>query len=655
MHKEQFDYLIREKLSNLTLAYQPRDWESMAQRLDWVFDAHLRQKLQDLNLPYDPQSWEKLAQKLDQTFDEGLRKKLEALKEEKPTESWPILAALLAERAFDAALLRKLFTLSSEADPSEAEWQELLRELEADAFFTSLRQKLDTLSIEGHLESDWLEMQSLMDRAFDQQLEKKLSELPPEIPSQHHWMAIEEAFPNGNVDQALREKLDNPALPWLEVDRSEDWDRLEATLFEPSENLLRDRIDSLSADERPEWERMNAILSGESTTILASSKVSKSSKIGPRYWAAAVLVLLFMVGGFLDFKSDQLSKSVAQLAQDGLENQDDSNGLDRSADSSDPTLQLGSSDWGNPSLAKADNNQSAFVTKVSSTISVDRMKVSHETLVNASLPEKIFPLQDSPFAREEKVNSQPHKPGIAPVTHKLGNSFRLASPTFTKKLNMAMLVPPDDHPADVRLGLSLGFASTKAELSGRTEKLGYQGGLRVEFNIDQSWQVISGLAYSQKHFTYDGVTNPKNTNGRTLPYALDGSLKLVELPLMIRYRFTTEEPLSLYLQGGILSALSLVESYEHYSPENPTNAFRVAYNPRQLEPEQRDWNLNSYPANIIVGIGLEYQVNDHIFLQVEPYFLQSLQRTKGSGTLNFEKNLYTTGVNGNIIFDLKAD
>jgi len=238
------------------------------------------------------------------------------------------------------------------------------------------------------------------------------------------------------------------------------------------------------------------------------------------------------------------------------------------------------------------------------------------------------------------------------ISGSYGSYVSLADPQLRRHVTMETLVPPDDHPADIRIGLSAGLASTKAELSGRRARFGYQAGLRVEFSINSRWEVVSGLQYSQKYFTHEGYTPPEEGS---LPYALDGSLQMLELPLMMRYRFTTEEAVSLYIQGGVVSALSLLESYDHYTPDLPSNALRVPFSPRQLEPAQRDWSLNSYPANIILAMGMEFQVSDRIFIQVEPFFLQSLQRTKGSGTLDLEKKLYTTGLNSSVTFDLKSE
>jgi len=68
------------------------------------------------------------------------------------------------------------------------------------------------------------------------------------------------------------------------------------------------------------------------------------------------------------------------------------------------------------------------------------------------------------------------------------------------------------------------------------------------------------------------------------------------------------------------------------------------------EPQTQDWSFNTYPGTINLSAGLEYRFDNKLAIQAEPYTLLSLQQTKGSGSLNLRKKMYTVGLAFSVIY-----
>lgn len=227
--------------------------------------------------------------------------------------------------------------------------------------------------------------------------------------------------------------------------------------------------------------------------------------------------------------------------------------------------------------------------------------------------------------------------------------WSLASPFLDGQATLSLLVPPDSRPPEMRIGLIGSITSTKAELSGPQTDPGYLGGMRFEMVINPRWHIVTGLTYGLRRFSHTYFTT---IDDQPVPNALDGTMRVVEVPLMLRYHFPSEGKLSLYLQGGVVTVVSIEETYNHFDPSDPANKGAFDPIPRRLRAKEQAWSLNTYPGNVEVALGLEYELNSRFALQVEPFFQQSLQRTKGSGSLGLEKKLYTTGITFGTVFRL---
>jgi hypothetical protein len=204
----------------------------------------------------------------------------------------------------------------------------------------------------------------------------------------------------------------------------------------------------------------------------------------------------------------------------------------------------------------------------------------------------------------------------------------------------------------LKLGLYAANTATRAELSGPAAPPGFTAGIRVEKEIRKGWSLVSGLMLSRKQFSYEYYV----ILDRSYPHAIDGSLTLLEAPLLVRYRFAAnrnpQSNIWLYAQGGMVTALSLSEDYQHFDPTNPVNGGIPLAQPRLLKPAEYRRSLITYPGNVFFAIGTELKLSSRMTFQIEPYVQQSLQRTKGSGALGLEKKLYTWGIGATASYSL---
>lgn len=647
MRNEPFDNLIREKLAELRLPYRAADWSLMAQRLDQAFDAAIHRKLSSHTESYHPSAWTEMSTRLDEAFDRSIKARLQHLcDQETPATFWPVMAALLSGQPFEAQVAQKLLTLKLQAEVPE--WEAMLQRLEDDAFVSYLRQQLDGLHI-TEPSSEWSAMQEDLYQQFDQSLGQKLDNLEEASPSEADWQALEAALPHGTFDQSLRLKLEEWEPQATFSIQAEDWQRINNELDAPFDRALRSQLAGHSlARETPHWGHMSALLDAQQPRLSRRWTWRRSV-------AVAASFLVFLMAGLWWRTADP-----GLLAPFRLKIFPASPALSQT-EAVPPTDEEALPDLSLSGDSQPPNTLSPQVASAAATPSATIQRIHQPERESAQLPPLPAPEEALPVVVSAPATSPESDPFVASTSvrvdqvqplRRLPNS--LANFQLGQKRTMEMLLPPDEYPAEVKLGLVGAFTHTRAELSGPRAEPGYQMGLRVELGLNQHWQLITGVSYGEKNFNHEYHVLHRDRPVRTV---LEASMRMVELPLLMRYRFPSEDNLTLYAQAGIVAMLSLEETYQHYDPVTPipVNANRLPAMPEQLQPEERAWNLITYPGNVLVGLGLEYQATSTLSIQLEPFFLQSLQRTKGSGSLGLEKKLYNTGLNLGVVFDLNAE
>jgi len=622
MREHQLDRLIREKLQFLALPFAPDDWDKMSALLDRAFDERLRSKLRELILPLDPEAWPQMVARLDEGFDRVLRERLETLQAQGAEADWPVMAALLAEQPFDAVLLKRLLTLQVAFD--EEDWQQMARRLDDDLLLTRIREALASweMPLEVH---DWPAMANLLDQQFDQSMRSKLDQLAPsDATMAADWAALCTDLDGGTFDQSVREQVDALQLPVIEG----DWALMAEQLDAPFDLTLRQKLAHQHLTPAPaeldtDWARLAAALP-------ATAPATHRRLIGwrrPLLAAAIVLLLLSSgAGGWWLSRQPRLTTTKpVQLAQTPAPLPELPVGSGLAEAEPQPRIAAGSRS------GPAENPADAVIAPMP-------MPAQSWAAATTSVPASAQPLPDFRGLREQPAQKTDE---LRAVSFMPRDRWALASPYLDGQTALSLLMPADSRPPEMRIGLIGSLTSTKAELSGPNAEAGYLAGLRIEMAINSRWQVVTGLAYGVRRFSHTYYTT---IDEQSFPNALDGTMRLVEVPLMLRYQFPSEGKLSLYLQGGIVTVVSIEETYNHYDPSDPANKGTFNPVPRRLKPKEQAWSLNTYPGNLALALGLEYALTRRIALQLEPSFQQSLQRTKGSGSLGLEKKLYTTGI-----------
>jgi len=644
MHKDAFDHIIRQKLAALALPFQPHDWNMMQSMLDEAFDDNIRSLLKSYSLPFSAEDWQKFEAKLDQVFDEHVRTILLQLKDEGEPGFWPVVQALLDGQPVEAQLLRRLLTLQVAFDP--ADWQEMASRLDGDSFITHLRSRLEDVAMQPE-RIDWPFMVKRLNIDFDDQVRAKLESASDDLFEEpaSDWMAFEQMLPFGAFDQQVRDKLDSHSLePAIG-----DWYDMASRLDAPVDAHIRETLTSLEFQpEKGDWKKMAALL-GEPTRKPVAFPWRRFSV------AAAIVMLLLIGGGWLSQGPSEklvgrwLNKfktNTQTLAEAGQNERIVAPPASQAIDAT-PVA-------GNREEIEGEEAAERWVGKLEvlavSSSSVLADNLSEQVAVAIAQPQDLVAAEAQPTPPE---SSKRKLFDVKPLLFSRTETFALGAPHLSKSLSMSALLPPDRKPAEIRLGFTGSITNTKAELNGSNAGAGFLTGLRAEMKINSRWHLISGLTYGEKRFSH---TSFVTVDQRTFRTALDGNMQVIELPLLMRYHFpSSDEKFSLYVQGGIVTLLSIQESYQHFTPESSSNGLAIRATPRLLEPTERAWSLNTYPGNIQVALGLEYTLNDRIAFQLEPFFTQSLQRTKGSGSLGLEKKLYTTGLTFNTIFDLSVE
>lgn len=206
---------------------------------------------------------------------------------------------------------------------------------------------------------------------------------------------------------------------------------------------------------------------------------------------------------------------------------------------------------------------------------------------------------------------------------------------------------------ELRVGLYAGSAVTRAELNDRG-KLGGLGGIRVELMLNDHLSFTSGILYAEKQYnhTYYKFDIPDNAFGTTnRRHALDARFRLVEIPSLLKYQLPSNNH-SLFVQAGVVTYISLEESYRHFDPQSANNSDKsqnslLQQDPRNLDPTRYENRFSSYVGNIYASMGLDYPISPRMSMLIEPYFQMGLQ---SMGPEN--KKMYSGGVGMSVLYHL---
>ena len=508
-----------------------------------------------------------------------------------------------------------------------------------------LRSKLQNHQVPFE-ESDWDLMQDRLDAAFDAQVQGTLANHEvPFLPQDWYQMAESLYGPfDASVEQALDEHQ--------ELGAQEDWPQLAEHLDAPLYSTIRTKLAQHSVEAPPaDWKVMEAQLDAVYPTTVSPTR----SFLYRMSAVAAVLLLFFWVkhvpdltfGGELSPAINQNTPSSNVLTptnQDIIASREESgNDIAASPNSNGP----------NSSMPKVGEKGASIPTNDAG---AGEVGLTSET--SLSVQHILTP----PEMHWEEVNVPDH---INPIT-----SYLIPSISTEIEWDAVDLTPPtqaleslesqDDKPSfqpDLYIGLVAGNASSVAELND-AGKMGGFGGIGLEVSLNPSFSFVTGIQYAEKRYNHTFFKNNTAPNFfgpvDQLEHAISANFRMIEVPMMLRYKLPPEGPVTLYVQAGVVPMVTLEETFQHYDPDNVVNVSNsnpnslVPQDPFDLTPTPHKRNFNTYIGNVKTSIGAYYQLSDRLNLQIEPYFQLGLQRMGIE-----EKRLYSMGIGMSVFYDLK--
>ncbi|WNJ15965.1 outer membrane beta-barrel protein [Pontibacter sp. G13] len=641
MPNDTFDNIIKRKLEGYSLPFSEGAWEAYIHASDLAIDRHIAESLHQLesNPDFSTSDWSQFSEALTEQSDGSLRVKLDSHEIPSNEFDWAHMAAKLDGAAFEEVMIDKL----EHAAPLfvASDWEDFSAKLDEDPVDTAIRDKLVAASLPLAPQA-WETFEAHQAATFDHVIQQKVAQLEVGIPA-GDWEMMASMLDPHPFDGWIRTKLAHFAVPYDPA----HWAYMQEKLDAPIEEIVRTKLSNGSyLFSQPEWKTMAGML-------------AQAGMLGrPAWWEAtrkygsiaAVILLLILFGTWQNQRShgdwipwNGLAQSDSELTKET----DDVGTLD--------TLSV-----------MAQTQEITEGERTNTALSDTSPEGLHEGSF-AELQPIASPSDPDLLAQEIKEEEAPSVgvdgepivfPSAATTDPKdqwtkidrlfMGHAFSLSSPSIKQN---GVTIPEeivDKKGPKIKFGIYVASTNTKAELTRKDTQKGFNAGGRVEIRLNDRWSTLMGLQYSEKLFKHEYYLTSGN---QSFAFALDGDMQFIEFPLLMRYTFPSTGKLSLYLQGGMVTMVSIREDYTHYSPlDGGQNGPSV--DPRRQPSEDRTWNLNTYPGNVQVSMGLEYQLTKGISLQLEPYFQQSLQRTKGADAVGLNKRLYSGGIGFSIMYNL---
>jgi len=220
-----------------------------------------------------------------------------------------------------------------------------------------------------------------------------------------------------------------------------------------------------------------------------------------------------------------------------------------------------------------------------------------------------------PLHSTENINSMPVN-----LSHELPalsfseSSVPFSAPVSAGRWSVGFIVAPDYNSVGINRGKTLSPAI---------------GGI-VSYRISPRWSLSARILYNNKKYKsqsdYYNVPDdywPNRTNG-IIPDNISGSCRVIDVPVLLSYRFLQRRIFSFTASAGLGSYFLLDEKYEFsFSQDNPGAA---------TEWETKD-NSNMLFNIANFAIGMEMQSSRRTSIAIEPYLKVPLKQM-GWGKVN---------------------
>lgn len=675
MHNQYIDDLINYKLKQLKLMLDPADWNRLEKKFSEALENHIAQKLSNYEVELESSDWPALNTLLNEAFDLQIKNILADHQISLEPSDWGLLAASLDEQPFDQAIAEQLHGFESALDKED--WKLFSATLDEHTLDTQIREQLEDLEFQMD-SSDWDSFESKIESTFDAQVKEKLSGITLRASSKD-WKQMMAILDGDIFISEIREALDGVEIPHS---KKADWNAMEAKLNQPLYTAFQEKFAFHAIPpQKGDWKAMESLLKEEEDPkpILLPWYIKHRV-----YLTAASVLILFILSPFWIGKDSKLRNSVRNFTFN--------------IDTLTPTETI--SDKNIASAVTPGTNKRLPATNKQTDISDPSALVSAGTdaIINSipvGLPTSAAPKQLE--AQPAVAFQEPELNGEG-VHIKAPEQIAADEPKSSPKIDLGIIsregllrsIPfqsfanpwmmgPDPHANEIkkvsgfkrkrqsiRLGLYLGTSKTVVELSSpkaTAEKAKknfgetFITGVRAEFNIKRNFYFVTGLNYEKRKFEhqYQFFPSPESTplgrlfNPDEVPVPIDqfisADIQMLELPLLFRLLGESKNNLAGYLQVGVVPMISLQERYKHWEDTDlPSFEVPTSDNLPASESQTQDWRFNTYAGNINGAMGLDYRLSNELSIGLELNGFISFQRTKGSGSLNLQKKMYTGGI-----------
>lgn len=675
MHNHHIDDLINYKLKQLKLMLDPADWNRLEQKFSKALEDHIAQKLSTYELSSDSSDWPALNALLNEAFDAQIKQVLTDHELNLEPADWGLLAASLDAQPFDQAIARQLHGIEVEVE--QEDWKLFAASLDEHTLDTQIRERLEGLEFQVE-HTDWESFESKIESSFDEQVKQKLSGLTLRASSED-WVAMMALLDGDIFISEIREALDGVEVQDF---KREDWKAMEDKLNQPLYTAFQEKFAFHSiAPLKGDWKAMEALLQEEDPKPVIIPWYVRNRM----YLTAASVLILFILSPFWIGKDSKLRDSVRKFT---FNKEVQSSTKEAPGDISQPEIASAAPTKSTEPRLLELNASDEHVSDPSSLVSAGTDAVLNSIPVGLpNAPQQIEAQPAVAFQAPELNGTGVHLKAPEQITSKeeksspkvnLGEISReglLRSIPFQSFANPWMM-GPEAHSKGInkvsgfkrrrqpiRLGLYLGTSRTVVELS--SPKAGESGdsrknfgetfitGLRAEFNIKRNFYFVTGLNYEKRHFEHQYEIFPSQDQTPLTLYNptepidqfISADIQMLELPLLVRILGESKNNLAGYIQVGVVPMISLRERYEHWEETDVQFLERVSSdNLSNTESQTQDWRFNTYAGNIHGAMGLDYRLNNELSIGLELNGFISLQRTKGSGSLNLQKKMYTGGI-----------
>jgi hypothetical protein len=152
---------------------------------------------------------------------------------------------------------------------------------------------------------------------------------------------------------------------------------------------------------------------------------------------------------------------------------------------------------------------------------------------------------------------------------------------------------------------------------------GYSLGATIGYRFNKKLAVETGFIYDKKYYYSDGA-HYKNQTSMYSIVNVDGSCDMFEIPLLLRYDFSSNKNGGFFAKGGFSSYLMRKQTYSGVSTHN---GYDTSWGPSSNYPQE-----NYFFSIIQLSGGYEFSISGKTKIQIEPYVKIPLQGI-GSGSM----------------------